>query len=110
MFKNLKNQMEKVPSWQYKNNLITSLICWIVFLALFIPFAIYCFSLKLWYLGFIPLFMIVLTSLIWGLGIKWLWKRYKTAVSREQQEQNRKCSLQEENEALKREIEELKRK
>lgn len=84
MFKKWKDQMNRVPSYQYKNNLITSLICWIVLLIFFIPLVIYCFSLKnLWYLALIPLFIIATMSLIWGMGTKWLWKQYKQAVAHE---------------------------
>ena len=87
MFDKWKNQQQKVPSFQYKNNLITSLICWLVLLVLFIPLVIYCFTLKnLWYLAFIPLLIIATMSLIWGLGIKWLWKKYKQALSNEKNE------------------------
>ena len=86
MFKKWKDQIKRVPSYQYKNNLITSLICWSVLLVFFIPLVIYCFSLKnLWYLAFIPLFIIATMSLIWGIGIRWLWKQYRQTLSNEKE-------------------------
>ena len=84
MFEKWKGQMKQVPSWLYKNNLINSSIGWAVLVIAFIPLIIYCFSLKdLWYLAFIPLFIVIIMSLLYGFGIRWLWKKYKQALSRE---------------------------
>ena len=107
MFKNWKRQVRNVPSWQYKNNLIKSSITFGSFVILFVFNAIYNFvkyGNSIWWAGFIMLALVAVITPIYVFLIKWLWERYKTALSIEQQEQDNKHSLQEENEALKREI------
>lgn len=109
MFQNYKEQMEKVPSWQYKNSLLSSSVgfgvCFIMCVILSIYFFIKFANLTVWWMGFIPLAIALIMIPINVLVIKFLLKNYKLALEREKQE----LSLQEENEALKREIEELKK-
>ena len=102
MFKIWKNQMKNVPSWQYKNNLITSCIsCGIITIA-FVSMSIYYFAKysnsNVWWVGFIPLAIMIGIIPIYIFGIKWLWKNYKIALLREQKETKIKHSLQDENE------------
>lgn len=110
MFQNYKEQMKKVPSWQYKNSLLSSSMAFGVCIILFVSVSIYFFikfaDLTVWWIGFIPLAIAIIMIPINVLVIKFLLKNYKLAIEREKQE----LSLKEENEALKREIEELKRK
>ena len=89
MFEDLHKELNRVSSRQYKLNITTCIICWSIGLAVFIPLAIYMFcyyaSTKIWWLGFVPLFFVFLMSLTFGVGIQWLYPRYKQALQLEKE-------------------------
>ena len=91
MSNKIREEIQKVSSYQYKCNLITSSICCAIGLIVFISFSIYEFcTARIWWLGLIPLGIALLIGFMFGFCIAWLVKRYKYALAREKKEQENK--------------------
>ena len=107
MFDEMKKSMQSVSSQQYKFSIKINKVMIAIAVILLIPFSIYMFCLPMWWVGFIPLFVLAVFCLIGFKVIRWMNDKYQEALLREKQQQKKTAEIQNKITELQNKIDEL---